>query len=476
MGWAVRPGPAGSGCFHGKGSVTGRLVMLAVSCGVFFGFSISSMNQTIDEIGREWSLTDLHQGVVVSSLVVGALTGCLVTGALTSWLGRRLILIVSGLVGAASAGICSVAPDELMLVGGRFLIGMSVGVTSAVAPVLLAELASARSRGFLITNYQLAITMGVLMALALGAALHGPNQWRLLVAINGIPAVLQAASAYLVPQTPAELLARGREEAARRVLRSIRGGEEAQAEYARLIRVRGLPSDGVLRSLADPDRRLATAIALGAALMNALVGIGAVVYYSTLVFATAGLGGSFGAEIASLSIGLMNFAASVVALGLIRRYGRRVLLTVGLAGMALALCLAGGSLLGAGGPVTGPVTVGAILLYTACFAFSAGPVAWVLLAEVLPQESSTRVAAVALGLNWGANLVVALLFPIVVKTPGVPSRVGMVFLFFASLSLLFLVLTRHFVPETKDRTLSEIQHDLRASTRSRARTRPKRSG
>ncbi|MCX4784386.1 sugar porter family MFS transporter [Streptomyces sp. NBC_01264] len=443
--------------------------MLAASCGVLFGFSISSMNQIIDEIRHKWLLTDLHQGVVVSALVVGALTGCLVTGALTQRLGRRSALVVSGLVATASAGICSVAPNELTLVGGRFLIGMSVGVTSAVAPVLLAELAAARLRGFMITSYQLAITVGVLIALSLGAALPDSGQWRLVVAVNAVPAVFQAVSAFLLPRTPADLLAGGQEEEARRVLRSTRGREEALAEYARLVRVRGLPDDGVLRSLSDPDRRLATAIALGAALMNALVGIGAVVYYSTLVFSTAGLGGTNGAEIASLSIGVMNFAASVIALGLIRRYGRRVLLSVGLTGMALSLCLAGGSLLGAGGAVTGPVTVGAILIYTACFAFSAGPVAWVLLAEVLPQQSSVRVAAAALGLNWGANLVVALLFPIVVKTPGIPARVGLVFVFFAVLSLLFLFLVRRFVPETKDRDLSEIQRALRSGPRSRTK-------
>ncbi|MFE5826476.1 sugar porter family MFS transporter [Streptomyces erythrochromogenes] len=442
-----------------RGSTVG-LVVLAASCGAFFGFSISSMNQTIDQVGVEMSLSSLHQGIVVSALVVGAVAGCVAAGVLTHRLGRRRMLVLSGVLGAAACALCTVAPDEAALITGRFLNGMAVGATSAVAPVLLAELTPARSRGVMITTYQLAITVGVLAALVLGVYWGPGGQWRLMFAANAVPALVQAVSAALSLEAPGDLLARGRVEAAHAVLCATRGAAEADVEYERIVRVRSLTAVGVLRSLADPDTRLPVAIALGASLVNALVGIGAVVYYSTLVFTAAGVGGSSGAEVASLSFGLTNVAVSVAALGLIRRYGRRPLLTVGLVGMAGALCTAAWGLLGAGGAVAGPVTVAAILFYVACFAFSAGPVAWVLMAEVLPQEAGARVAGAALALNWGANLLVALLFPVVVGTPGVPARVGLVFVFFALLSLVFLLLLRRFVPETKDRTLAEVQEEL----------------
>lgn len=446
-----------------------RLILLASSCGAFFGFSISTMNQSIDRVGRDLSLSSLHQGIVVSSLIVGAVVGCVVAGAVTDRLGRRRVLVVSGLLGAAACALCAVAPDEAALIAGRFLNGVGLGATSAVAPVLLAELAPARSRGYVITTYQLVLTVGVLAALALGVVWGPGGQWRLMFAANAVPALLQAVAAMSVAQAPGDLMAAGRDATARAVLRATRDEEEAEAEYERLVQVRDLPTVGVLRSLADATLRLPVAIALGASLMNALVGIGAVVYYSTLVFAAAGVGGSSDAEVASMSTGVMNVAVSVVALGLIRRFGRRPLLSVGLVGMSGALCVAGWSLLGTGGAVAGPVTVAAILLYVGCFAFSVGPLAWVLMAEVLPQEAAARVAGAALALNWGANLLVALLFPVIVGTPGVPARVGLVFLFFALICLTFLFLLRRCVPETKDRSLADVQEELQRARRSGTR-------
>ncbi|MGW7824748.1 MFS transporter [Streptomyces puniciscabiei] len=212
------------------------------------------------------------------------------------------------------------------------MLGIAVGVTSAVAPVLLAELAGARSRGPLITAYQLCLTVGVLAALALGATDLANDDWRLMFAVNGVPAALQAVAVALVPPAAGDLLARGRSERALRVLRLTRGPGEAEEELAELRAVRARPPAGALRTALSPDHRLPAAIAVGAALMNALVGVGAVVYYSTLVFASAGLGGHNGPEIASLSIGIMNGVASVAALAMIRRYARRTLLTTGLAG------------------------------------------------------------------------------------------------------------------------------------------------
>ncbi|MFE5537963.1 sugar porter family MFS transporter [Streptomyces sp. NPDC056519] len=471
-----RAGPGAGTDRAGRGSAV-RLVVLASACGAFFGFSISSMNQSISRVGVEMSLSSLHQGLVVSALIVGAVTGCVVAGLLTDRLGRHRVLVVSGVLGAAACMLCAVAPDEALLITGRFLNGVAVGATSAVAPVLLAELAPARSRGSVITTYQLVLTVGVLAALVLGVFWGPGDQWRLMFVANAVPALVQAVAAACVPQAPGDLLAAGRPKDALAVLRATRDEAEAEVEYERLLAVRDLPSVGVLRSLADHGTRLPVAIALGAALMNALVGIGAVVYYSTLVFAAAGVGGSSGARIASMSIGVVNVAVSVAALWLVRRYGRRPLLAAGLAGMAGALCAAAWSLLGGdGGSVAGYVTVAAVLLYVGCFAFSAGPVAWVLMAEVLPQEAGARVAGTALALNWSANLLVALLFPVIVGTPGVPARVGLVFLFFAVLCLVFLCLLRRFVPETKDRSLAEVQEELLQRTMARARRHGLRAG
>ncbi|MGW7385002.1 MFS transporter [Streptomyces sp. NPDC054794] len=175
------------------------------------------------------------------------------------------------------------------------------GVTSAVAPVLLAELAQAHWRGALITAYQLALAVGMLVAFAIGVTLHPEHNWRLMFAANAVPALALTATTLLIQQSPADLMARGDPGRARAVLTATRNPQEAQAEWEALKVGHSLPSKSTLRGLTDPALRRPVAIAVGAALMNALVGIPAVVYYPTLVFASAGVGGRSGAETASLA-------------------------------------------------------------------------------------------------------------------------------------------------------------------------------
>ncbi|UNM12275.1 sugar porter family MFS transporter [Streptomyces formicae] len=433
---------------------------VALSAGALFGLSIAAMNQTVEQVRLEFVLSSLQQGFVVSGLVAGALLGCLACGALTDRLGRRQMLTMAGVLGTAAAALCAVSPDQYVLFAGRILLGFAVGVASTVGPVLLAELAAAGWRGALITTYQLALTAGVLLAFTVGVTVHPGHNWRLMFLVNAVPAVALAVTTLLIPSSPEDLMAHGEPNRARAVLAATRAPMEARAEWAALRSNCARPSKSALRGLFDPVLRLPVAIALGAGLMNALVGIGAVAYYSTLVFDAAGVGGGSGAELATLSVAAVNLVASVVAVGLISRYGRRPLLTIGLAGITASMATAGGALMAAGRPVTGPLTIVAMLVFITCFAFSAGPLAWVLIAEVLPSEVRVRVAGSALAGNWGANLLVALLFPVIVHTPAIAYRVGLTFQVFAALSLTFLWLVLRFVPETKDRTLAELESVL----------------
>ncbi|PRH80374.1 hypothetical protein C6N75_04605 [Streptomyces solincola] len=438
-----------------------KLVAVAASTGALFGFSIAAVNQTLEQIRAEFGLSSLDKGIVVSSLVVGALAGCVCASALTDRLGQRLILCWAGVLGTAASVVGAVSPDEAVLSLARFLVGFAVGVTSAVSPMLLAELATAHRRGSLVTLYQLSLTVGVLIALVLGLVASAQGEWRLMFAANGVPALVQAVAVLLLPPAPGDLVARGRQQDAMAVLRATRGPVEAAQVLEDFGAFQSSRAGSLLRGLVRPETRVPVAIALGAALMNALVGIGAVVYYSTLVFASAGVGGQLGAEVATLSIGVMNVVASVAALTLISRFGRRPLLAVGLSGISGSLCVAAFGLIAGGGSVSGPLTIGAVLVFIACFAFSAGPLAWLIMAEVTPREIRAGVAGTALALNWAANLLVALLFPVIVGTPGSPTRVGVVFLVFAAFSVVFLVAFRRYVPETKDRSLAELQNAFR---------------
>ena len=215
--------------------------------------------------------------------------------------------------------------------------------------------------------------------------------------------------------------------------------------------------------LLRPRYRRALVVGLTMALMNALVGVGAVIYYSTDVFRIAGIDGPSAAAIASLAVGGVNTLAAVGSLWLTSRFGRRPLLSVGLAGIALTLVVAGIDLALPPEISDGALLVGAILAFMAFFAISAGPLAWLLVAEVFPTAVRAPAVALATAANWAANLMIALLFPIIAGTPGVPERVAIAFWCFAVLTIGFLIFVRLRVPETKDRTLEEIEKSLRSA-------------
>ncbi|MFI8266301.1 MULTISPECIES: sugar porter family MFS transporter [unclassified Streptomyces] len=433
-----------------------RTLAVAVSAGALIGVSISTMNESLTEIASRFGLSPLHEGMVVSALLVGALVGSLGAGVLTGRIGRRRILILAGTLSAGAAVLCTVAPGAEVLTGGRFLIGLGMGVTSAVGPVLVADLAPARTRGSLVTAYQVSIAVAMLAALALGMGPMGHGGWRVLFAVNALPCIALCLSALLVPESPGDLMARGRAPEALAVLRSTRDRDEAAAEVAVLSGAHPTQHRSVLRCAADPVLRRPLAIAVGAALMNPIVGIGAVVYYSTLVFSSAGVPGGAGARSASLMVGIVNVVMSFVALRLIRRHGRRPLLSAGLAGMAAALGVAACFQM-VDVAAARALTLAAVLGYIACYAFSAGPLSWVLFADVLPPELRARVSGGALAGTWAVNLAIALLFPVLVGTPAAPARLAGAFLFFAVITLLILALLRRYVPETKDRTLAELR-------------------
>ncbi|MFF3019099.1 MFS transporter [Streptomyces sp. NPDC057939] len=439
-----------------------RTLAVAVGAGALIGVSISAMNESLTVIASEFNLSPLHQGIVVSALLVGALVGSLTSGVLTGRLGRRRILLLAGALGAPAAVLCAAAPNATVLTGGRFLIGLAMGVASAVGPVLVADLAPTRSRGSLVTAYQVSIAVAMLAALALGLGPMGNGGWRVLFAVNALPCVALCLAALRIPEAPGDLVTRGRTPQALAVLRATRGPEEAAAEMAVLSRARRTPHRSVLRCATDPVLRRPLAIAVGAALMNPIVGIGAVVYYSTLVFSSAGLPGATGARTASLTVGIVNVLMSFVALALIRRHGRRPLLSTGLSGMVVALAAAACFQL-VGGAAVGALTVAAVLGYIACYAFSAGPLSWVLFADVLPPELRAGVSGGALAGTWAVNLAIALVFPVVVGTPAAPGRLAGAFVFFAVITLLILILFRRYVPETKDRSPAELRALLDAS-------------
>ena len=440
------------------------LLALAAATGALFGYLMAVSNDAISFIRAELTLPPLQSALVVSGLVAGALVGCVVAGRVADQLGRRRSLAAAGVIAAVGVLASSVATGLPLMLAGRLLAGVAVGMTSTITPLYLAELAPLGRRGTLLTSYQLFITVGILLAFGVGLVLSASGGWRWMFAIGVVPAVAQLVVASIVPPSPLFLVHQGDIEGARRSLHRLRPHDEAEAELRALVASRHDAPESRPR-LFEPRFRPGVTVGLVMALMNALVGVGAVIYYSSDVFRTAGLTGSSGAETASLAVGGVNTLGALLSIWLTSRYGRRPLLTVGLIGIVVSLVVAGVTLMLPAAPAVGTVTVAAVLAYMVFFAISAGPLAWLLLAEVMPADVRARAASLATAANWGANLLVALLFPVVVGDPGIPARVGLVFVVFAVLSVGFLVYVRLRVPETKGRTLEAIEADLRQTSR-----------
>jgi sugar porter (SP) family MFS transporter len=437
-----------------------RLIALSAATGGLFGYMIAVSNDAIDSVRTELQLTTVSAALVVSALVAGALLGCAVAGTAADRVGRRRTLIGAALVALVGVAVTAAAREPALMTSGRLVTGVAVGITSAVAPLYLAELAPFARRGTVLTTYQLFITVGILTAFATGLLLAPGGEWRWMFALGGVTALAQLAAAVLVPPSPRFLVRRGQVNEARAALVRLRPPEEVEPELDAIVSAAAEEDTPPLRELFSTRFRPGLVVGLVMALMNALVGVGAVIYYSTDVFRAAGIGGTNGAEFASLAVGGVNFLAAVVSVFLTDRFGRRPLLTIGLVGIVVCLAVAGIILVGPGAE-QGGLLVAAILGYMAFFAISAGPLAWLLLSEVLPGSIRARAAAIATAANWGANLLITLLFPLVVGTPGDPGRVGMAFWFFGVLTLGFLAFVRLRVPETRDRTLERIEADLR---------------
>lgn len=435
-----------------------RLFLIGGSAGTLFGYSIAVSNDAIGPIRQQYSLSAWAVGAVVSSLIAGALVGCLCAGHAVDRYGHRFVLGVAGLIAAAGSLIAATADGPMGMVIGRLILGAAVGVTTAVTPTYIAELAHVEKRGAMIAAYQFSIASGFVLAFTVGAIVSfGSHEWRTMFAANAIPAILQTITMTMVPSSPYSLVARGRPHHARESLMATRHPDEVASELESIIAAHQHTTEPT--AVNPGSSRRAIMIAMGASLMDVLVGICAIVYYSTAVFAMAGVGGRAGAEIASFSVGIVDVVFTVIAVGLLSRYRRRPLLTVGLIGMILALLATSFGLVSQSA-LSGAITIAAMLAFTACHAFSAGPIGWLLVAEVLPARIRASGSAAAIALNWLANLLVVLLFPILVGSPGDPRRAAIGFLMFAGISAGFLMFVRVCVPETKGLTLAEIQAKL----------------
>jgi SP family galactose:H+ symporter-like MFS transporter len=449
----------------GKGSESGFVyvaVTFSALSGLLFGYDTGVISGAILFIRQQFSLSDFMVGVVVSAVLVGAVIGAGVGGDLADRFGRRKMIIIAGFIFGIGATTSTVGtaflPYVTVLIAGRTIVGVGIGVASEVAPLYISEVAPAKMRGSLVSLNQLAVTMGIVVSYLVDYAFAPIEGWRYMLGLAIVPATILVIGMTFVPNTPRWLVRQVRMDEAKAVLKRIRPSGEVDKEVEEIQE--GLKQQkGGRAELRNPLVKPALTVGIGLAIFQQITGINTVIYYAPTIFQAAGFASASSAIFATLSVGVVNVLMTVVAIFLMDRVGRRPLLLIGLAGMMASLVVLGVAFFmpGLSGNV-GFITTGSLMAYVGFFALGLGPVFWLLISEIYPLKVRGLAMSIASEANWGSNLVVAFTFLTLVN---LLSRSG-TFWLFALVAAGAWAFTYLMVPETKGKTLEEIESHWRA--------------
>jgi len=466
--------------FAARGENT-RLIIL-ISCvatigGFLFGFDSGVINGTVDGLRQTFQSSSAGTGFEVASMLLGCAFGAFFAGRLADRLGRRAVLIISAVLFLLSALGAGMADTSLTFIIARVLGGFAVGAASVMSPAYIAEVASARYRGRLATVQQIAIIGGLfcaflsnyLLAKAAGASTEalwmGHAAWRWMFWMQAIPSAIFLLLLLLIPESPRYLVVKGRKHDALKVLTTLYGREEAEAKLGEIDASLSLDHHRPrLSDLVDKTtgklRRIVW-VGIGLATFQQLVGINVVFYYGAVLWQAVGFSENDALLINVLS-GALSIGACLVALLLIDRVGRKPLLWIGSAGMAVTLAAVAAAFstatVAADGKLglsdsMGVLALVAANLYVIFFNMSWGPVMWVMLGEMFPNQIRGSGLAVAGAAQWSSNFAITVTFPILLGSIGLAGAYGLYTI--AAVVSVFFVLK--YVHETKGKELEQME-------------------
>ncbi len=437
-----------------------RVSMIAAIGGLLFGYDTGVISGALLYIKGDLHAGSLAQEWIVSSLLLGAIVGAIASGYLADAISRKWTKVISGTVYVIGALGCAFAVNIPMLIGFRFVLGLSVGTASFVAPLYISECAPPKVRGGLVSFNQLAVTVGILLSYLVNFAFKDvTDNWRWMLGIAVIPGAALAIGMLTVPHTPRWLMQRGREDEARGVLKRLRGTDpdaDIEAEIHDILEANRTEGSSSVRDLLKPKIRPLLWVGMGLAIFQQFVGVNTVIYYAPTILSDTGLTKSSSIT-QTVFVGVTNVVFTIIAVLLLDRIGRRKLLLGGTIGLTVSLVLIGvyftTPYLQDNAPYLALV---ALLLYIASFAIGLGPVFWLMISEIFPTGIRSKAMSVSTVANWGANFIVAATF---LSLGHLITRQGTFYLY-AALGIAAIIFFAAKVPETKDRSLEEIQREL----------------
>jgi sugar porter (SP) family MFS transporter len=433
------------------------LVCLVGAAGGFlFGFDTSVISGVIEYISspKVYNLDEISKGWTVSCIIIGCMIGCVLAGPLSSRFGRQKTLILTALIFLVSSLGCALTNNYSAFIAYRIIAGIAVGAASMLAPIYIAELSPPRHRGKLVSLNLFAIFLGQSSAFYSNFFLRdiaGDNNWRWMLAVMAVPSFLLFVLLLFVPESPRWLAEKNQPERAMNILTRINGPAEASREFEE-IKETLEASQGRLGELFQSGMFRILVLGIALAVFQQVTGINVVMYYAPAIFKSAGFGND-SALLQTALMGMVNLTFAVVSMFFVDKLGRRPLMIIGSIGMAIAMALL--ALTFISGHAKGYFVLFCIMGYLAAFGFSLGPVVWVLIAEIFPNRLRSYAVAIATFTLWGANFVVSLTFPYLLNT-----LKGYSFVIYGSMCVLCLLFVFQYLPETKGKTLEEIEMDI----------------
>jgi sugar porter (SP) family MFS transporter len=427
------------------------VTVIAAIGGLLFGFDTAIVAGATRYLKDQFVLTSLQEGWAVSVVLIGCMFGAGFAGAISDRIGRKRFMLVSAILFFVSAIGCALPQNMIQFLIFRFVGGLGIGSASILAPLYIAEVSPARIRGALVSVNQMAIVTGILLAYFVNWAFAGtgPHNWRWMYGMGALPSVVFFLLLLRVPESPRWLVKKNRESEALEVLSRVNDSAAATAEV-RSIKETLLLERGSLAELFRPGFRRALFIAVVLAILQQITGINAILYYAPRIFERAGFE-RISAIGQSAIVGLVNMLFTVVAIVLVDKVGRKPLLLIAAAGMGVSQLLLGAAFRVEGFSGTGILLL--ILLYIAFFAMAMGPIVWVVMSEIFPTRMRGSAMAIATVALWVADFAVTLSFPVIADRLDQTTA----FWFYALMCAIDLVFMIFFLPETKGKTLEEIE-------------------
>ncbi|OEL04556.1 MFS transporter [Staphylococcus succinus] len=426
--------------------------------GLLYGYDMGVISGALLFIKDDIPLNSVTEGLVVASMLVGAIFGAGASGPLSDRLGRRRVVFIIAIIYIVGALILALAPSMPILVIGRLVIGVAVGGSTAIVPVYLSEMAPTAQRGSLSSLNQLMITIGILSSYLINYAFTPIEGWRWMLGLAVLPSLILLIGVIFMPESPRWLLEHKSEKAARDVMGLTFKQSEIDKEIADMKEINRI-SESTWKVLKSPWLRPTLIIGSVFALFQQIIGINAIIYYAPSIFSKAGLGDAT-SILGTVGIGTVNVLVTIIAIMIIDKIDRKRLLVIGNIGMVASLLIMAILIWAIGIQSSSWIIIICLTLFIIFFGFTWGPVLWVMLPELFPMRArgaATGIAALVLSIG---SLLVAQFFPIL--TDVLP--VEQVFLIFAVIGIGALIFVVKYLPETRGRSLEEIEADLRSRT------------